>query len=148
MQRPTILDLFEQNELNISRLYRLYSQKLVDNRDFWEQLSKEEIAHALEIRKSYDGKDDIFEETNFSRGTIKYVSDFVDDCIKKAKKEDLLHAEALETALRVEQSFLEQKCFEIFMPNQKNVREVFERLNKETEGHIRRIQEEIKKTLK
>jgi hypothetical protein len=109
MQRPAILDLFEQNELNISRLYRLYSQKLIDKRAFWEQISREEIEHALDIRNSYDGKDDIFKENNFSRGTIKYVSDFVLESIEKAGDENLSHADALETALRIEQSFLEKK---------------------------------------
>ena len=148
MQRPTILDLFEQNELNISRLYRLYSQRLGEKKDFWEQISREEIQHALDIRNSYKGKEDIFKESSFSRGTIKYVSDFVLESVEKAQKGEFTHAEALESALRIEQSFLEKKCFDIFIPNNKKVQEVLKKLNKETEEHIKRLQVEYKKVVK
>jgi hypothetical protein len=147
-QTDSILSLFEQNELNISRLYRLYSQKIPKQQAFWIKISKEEIQHALEIRKAYDGEDDIFEENNFSRGTIKYVADFVQSSIDQVKKEKLSHSEALEIALRVEQSFLEKKCFEIFIPNHQTVKKVLQKLNKETQEHIERLQIELERTMK
>ena len=145
MQKLTILDLFEQNELNISRLYRLYSQKISTKQAFWEQLSREEIQHALEIKESYNGQKDVFEENNFSRGSIKYVADFVKKSIQQAKKEKSIHFEALKIALRVEQSFLEKKCFEIFIPNHKTVKKVLQKLNQETQEHIERLQKELEK---
>lgn len=144
----TILGLFEENELNISRLYRIYSQNIPGHKKFWEQLSKEEIQHALEIRSAYDGREDVFEDNNFARGTIKYVFDFVQGSIKEAKEEKLSHTKAVETALRIEQSFLERKCFEIFIPNHVAVKEVMQKLNEETEGHIERLQEEVRKMTK
>ena len=147
-QSDLILDLFELNELKISKLYRIYSQKLPERKVFWEQLSKEEIQHAIEIRNAYSGKEDVFEDNNFARGAIKYVADFVQDGIEQAKENDLSHMEALEIALRVEQSFLEQKCFEIFIPNQKTVKEVLQKLNKETQDHIERLRKELKKVNK
>jgi len=144
----SILRLFEENELNISRLYRIYSEKIPQGKAFWIKLSKEEIQHALEIRESYKGKENIFKENTFARGTIKHVSDFVFDSINQAKTEKLSYVEALEIALRIEQSFLEKKCFEIFIPNQETVRNVLKKLNKETEKHIERLQIELKRIAK
>lgn len=144
-QSGTVLGLFEENELNISRLYRIYSQKIAGHKKFWEQLAKEEIQHALEIRNAYDGKKDVFEENKFARGAIKYVFDFVQSGIDEARDEKPSHAKALEIALRIEQSFLEKKCFEIFIPNKKTVENVLLKLNKETQEHIERLRKELKR---
>jgi hypothetical protein len=37
-QKKTILELFEENEVDISRLYRIYSQKIKGHKRFWEEL--------------------------------------------------------------------------------------------------------------
>lgn len=144
----SILDLFAQNELNVSRLYRLYSQKIPKQQVFWEKLSREEIQHAQEIEEAYSGKEEPFQENNFSRGIIKYVADFVQDSIKQAKEEKMSHKKALQVALRIEQSFLEKKCFEIFIPNQQTIKKVLQKLNKETQEHIERLQKEFQRVMK
>jgi len=148
MKNKKILDLFEQNELDVSRLYRLYSQKIRGKKKFWEQLSREEIGHALEIRKSYQGKEDIFKESQFARGTIQHVADFVENCIQETKTKKISHKKALETALRVEQSFIEKKCFELFIPNHEKVEAVLKKLNKESQEHLERLQKEFEKITK
>jgi hypothetical protein len=145
MEKDKILDLFEQNELNVSRLYKIYSKIDKKYQKFWEKLAREEIQHALEIRESYQGQEDIFQENKFSRGIIKYVADFVQKSVEKAKKNKLSQTEAFETALRIEQSFLEKKCFEIFIPSNQKVKEVLEKLNQETEEHVERLKLELDK---
>jgi rubrerythrin len=148
MKKDKILDLFEQNELNVSRLYKLYSKIDEKYQKFWEKLAQEEIQHALEIRKSYQGQEDIFQENKFSRGIIKYVADFVQESVDRAKKDKLSQTEALETALRIEQSFLEKKCFEIFIPSHQKVKKVLEKLNQETEEHVERLRNQLEKLTK
>lgn len=148
-QEKTILKLFEENELDISRLYRLYSQKIQGHKRFWENLSREEIEHSLEIARI--GKEegfDMIKENNFSHGIIKYVSDFVGEQIEKVKKEKVSHKEAVEIALRIEQSMLEKKCFEIFIPSQKSLKKALDKLNKETEKHVELLKKELKKISK
>jgi rubrerythrin len=148
MKKDKILDLFEQNELNVSRLYKLYSKIDEKYQKFWEKLAQEEIQHALEIRESYQGQEDIFQENKFSRGIIKYVADFVQESVDRAKKDKLSQTEALETALRIEQSFLEKKCFEIFIPSHQKVKKVLEKLNQETEEHVERLRNKLEKLTK
>jgi hypothetical protein len=73
------------------------------------------------------------------------VADFVQESVDRAKKYKLSQKEAFKTALRIEQSFLEKKCFEIFIPSHQKVKKVLEKLNQETEEHTERLRRELKK---
>lgn len=143
----SITSLFEENEMRVSRLYSLYSQKIPSKKDFWERLSLEEIAHANAIASAFSKtgqNEDAFEENNFTRGIIRYVSDFVQSEIEKAKaSEGISHIDALQIALRVEQSMLEKKCFEIFIPTDQKLKDVLQKLNRDTEEHLQRLKKEF-----
>ncbi len=147
-ESKSILDAFEQNELNISELYKIYSEKIPEKKTFWEKISKEEVRHAEEIAKIDKKSENSFEKNKFHQGIIRNIFDFVKKSVEEAKNMEISHIEALNVALRVEQSFLEKKSFEIFAPNQKTVKEVLEKLNLETEGHIKKLQEELGKMMK
>ena len=141
----SIVELFEENELKISQLYALYSDKFPDQKEFWENISEEEIIHAQEISKMLSEIKDCFVENKFSRGVIKYVSDFVEKQIEIAKDGNLSLADAFNSALRIEQSILEKKCFEMFIPTTVTIKEVLERLNRDTDRHARLLRAELKK---
>jgi len=141
----SIVELFEENELKISQLYALYSDKFPDQKEFWENISEEEIIHAQEISKLLSEIKDCFVENKFSRGVIKYVSDFVEKQIEIAKDGNLSLSDAFNSALRIEQSILEKKCFEMFIPTTVTIKEVLERLNRDTDRHARLLRAELKK---
>lgn len=145
--KKSIVALFEENELKISQLYALYSRGISEHKDFWENISEEEIAHAEAISEAFsslDDKDKYFEENNFTRGIIKYVSDFVEEQIMTATEKKLSHREAVNIALRIEQSMLEKKCFEIFIPTDASLENVLKILNKDTQRHVGLLREELK----
>ncbi len=144
MNNKPLLHLFEENELNIATLYSLYSQKIPAKKDFWEELSNEETAHAAQIGNQKDGEDPM-EENKFSRGVIHYVMDSVLKEIQRAQAKEMSHHEALLAALRIEQSMLERKCFEIFAHSSEQVKAVLFKMNKETERHVEKIHSEMKK---
>lgn len=144
MNNKPLLTLFEENELNISSLYLLYAQKIPEKHNFWERLSDEEISHAKSIGKEKDNISSIT-GNNFSYGVINYVMNFVLEEIQKAKKGNVTHHEALHTALRIERSMLEKKCFDIFIPTDKKVKDILIKLNKETEQHVKSLLEEMRK---
>lgn len=147
MGNKSILQLLEENELNISALYSLYADKIPSKRAFWERLSAEEISHAASLNSNgpdIDSAQSIV-ENNFSRGIIKHVMDFVLEEIQRAQNSEVAHVDALRTALRVERSLLEKKCFDVFMPTNKTVKEVFQQMNDETEQHVERLMQEMKK---
>ena len=145
--QKSIILLFEENELKISQLYDLYSQIFPEHKDFWESISEEEIGHANAISdafKSIGKKDEYFQENNFTRGIIKYVSDFVEEKILSAREKNLTHLKAIDIALRVEQSMLEKKCFEVFIPTNTALKDVLKRLNQDTERHVSLLQKELR----
>lgn len=145
MKNKPIIALFEENERNISALYAFYAAALPQHKKFWEKISAEEISHANRISRTKitDGKN--FKDNNFSRGIVNHVMSYVLEELERAKKGDLTHAEALRTALRVERSMLEQKCFEIFSPNNNTLGEILKKLNQETEGHVEMLLDEMKR---
>lgn len=144
MNNKPLIKLFEENELNISALYSLYAQKIPDKKEFWDRLSDEEIGHAAQIGNEKDDHEAIT-ENKFSRGVIKYLMEFVLGEIKNAEQQEIAHKDALLTALRIEQSMLERKCFDMFMPTKETVKEIFFKLNRETERHVEALQQEMKK---
>ncbi len=146
-ERKSIVKLFEENELNISLLYSLYAKNIPGHLAFWTKISQEEIAHAKAIAGAFaetESKEEYFEENNFSRGIINYISDFVSEKTIEAENNTPTHIEAINTALRVEQSMLEKKCFEIFIPNDASIQAVLKKLNTDTEKHILYLRQELK----
>lgn len=145
MNNKSIIILFEENEMNIASLYSLYAQNIPEKSEFWEKLSHEEIAHAAQLGNREEKSDDII-ESKFARIIIRNVSDFVLEEIKKAQQKKVSHREALKIALRIEQSMLEKKCFELFTPDSKKIQDVFRRLNSDTERHVAALLKEMKKS--
>ena len=145
MEKRSLIDLFEDNELKVSILYNLYAQKIPAHKEFWKKISDEEVIHAREIANSFAKEKECFKETKFTRGIVNYVSGFVEEKITEAKKKKLTHAEAINTALRIEQSMLEKKCFDMFIPTDITIKKVMERLNKDTERHADQLRKELKK---
>lgn len=149
--KKSIIKLFEENELNISLLYGLYSQNIPGHAAFWEKISQEEIMHAKAIAGAFEetgNREEYFKENNFSRGIIKYISDFVTEKTIEAANNCPAHTRALENALRVEQSMLEKKCFDIFIPTDASLKHVLQRLNKDTERHAESLRQELKRCQK
>ncbi len=139
-ENKPIIQLLEENELKIGKLYKIYSQKIPDQEIFWSRLSREEERHAEEIFKLDDGSE-MFIENDFTREAINYVTGFVDEEIKKAENGEILKSEAVNTALRVEQSIIEKKCLDFFIPSNSRAKEVMGKLNRETDKHIKMLQE-------
>jgi len=142
----TLISIFENNELKISILYRLYAKKMPKFRLFWNKLADEEVIHAQKIASINIAElKESFQETKFSRGIISYIDDFVEKQINQAKRGKVSHIEALNVSLRIEQSLLEKKCFEIFIPTNKKVKEVMQKLEKDTERHEKLLRKELEK---
>ena len=145
MKEHSLIDLFEDNELKISILYKLYSQKIPAKKAFWKKISDEEVTHARDIARSFHKEKECFKENKFSRGVVNYVSGFVEEKIEEVKKKKITHAEAINTALRIEQSILERKCFDMFMPTDITVKRTIEKLNRDTQRHADQLRKELKK---
>ena len=146
MHNKPIIQLLEENELNISLLYSLYAKKIPAKSAFWQQLSEEEVAHAAAINADSAGHDldQSIVENNFSRGIVNHIMSFVLEESQKAESSETTHFDALYTALRIERSMLEKKCFDMFAPTNTTIKELFEKLNADTEKHVQLLMDELK----
>jgi hypothetical protein len=141
----SLIDLFEDNELNVSRLYRVYSKRFPADEPFWKRLSAEEITHAGQIRTLRTLSGLKLVENNFTRGIVNYVIDFVKKEIEKAEVGAISDIEAVNVALRIEQSILEKKYFDFFQDTDKTLDEVMGKLGRETEIHLKMLQKMAKR---
>jgi hypothetical protein len=144
-----ILDLFAENEQKVSLLYSIYSNKKKADRDFWRDLSEQEIGHSkiiIRARRKLKKRGKLIEEKKYSRQIIDYVSRFIDEEIKKANQKKIFSNDAFESALRLEQSMIENKCFEIFSPKYKEIASIMKRLNRDTTKHSKLLLKKLKKS--
>lgn len=142
-----ITELFSENEYNVGKLYELYSKKFSHNEKFWRKLSEEEFGHADDI-KNYGKTEVEFVENNFTRDVICYVMSFVTEEIENARYREMTHLEAVNIALRIEQSILEKKCFDFFPIKNQFLKKLIIKLNNDTERHVRMLKKELKFRLK
>ena len=146
----SIINLFVENEQKVSRLYWIYSKKFPLSQKFWKKIHKEELEHVElleESKRVLKKSQSIIEENDYSRGIIEYIGKFISKELKKAQSKKIDAIEAIETALRLEQSMIEKKSFEMFMPTHPFVRKTFRKLNRDTERHARLLEKELRKNV-
>jgi hypothetical protein len=143
-ENDSFFSIFKENELNVSRIYAFYAEKIQEKSDFWKNLSNEEFSHAAEMDNNLR-ETNIIVENKFARKIAAHITNFILEETRKARDGKVTHEQALAIALRIEQSMLEKKCFDIFTPTEENVREFFIKLNKDAEKHVMILLKEAKK---
>lgn len=144
------IDFLIENEKDIARLYRMYARKMKEYGNFWRGIILEEDGHVKmlsDIKKSLGKGEKAFYSNNYSIDIILYISKFVKREIQKSQKGKINPKDAFECALRIEQSIIESRCFDIFVPTKKEIREVLRKINREAKNHARVVQKELKKHL-
>lgn len=124
------------------KLYGAYARKILRQKKFWTDLSKSEEVHVRmlhEIGKRYRGEENLFKTSKHLENIVGYIGRFIDAELEKTKTGKISQKSALETALRIEQSMIEKKCFEIIQPEKAEILEVFRKLNQETDGHYQSL---------
>jgi len=148
LMKENILEIFRLNELRISELYESYSTSVSSQRKFWKKISNEEVKHSNILNhliEKYGKSNENFEINTHAEEIIKNIQNFIISQLKKAKDTQVSKETALETALRIEQSMIESKSFEIFKPKIKGIERVFSILNQETKRHIEALQKKYAK---
>lgn len=152
MKKPkNILTLIFENEQRVLALYKIYAKKISKHKLFWRGLAGEEAVHVKILRDLnayYRNSDDLFKTNKHIFGIFDYIGSFIESEISRAKSENVSQENALEVALRIEQSMVEKKCFEIIKPEKAEILKVFRRLNKETKGYTELLLKEHQKCCK
>ena len=141
-EKKELLEEAIQLELNVSNLYRLYSEKFEEDSEFWKQMTKEEVEHAalLELAKDFFDKFPkkiIYENLDI----LKSVNKGIKDTIEKYKKELPAKNKAYEYAFALENSAYELHYQKLLTDkSDSEAIKTFQKLNGDDKDHAERIQ--------
>ncbi|MCZ2846270.1 MAG: hypothetical protein O2U61_07260 [Candidatus Bathyarchaeota archaeon] len=143
------IKLLAEHEKVISQLYKEYSLKFPEQKDFWSKIANEEIEHASWIFKLCSQAKEgslYFKEGRFKTEAIKTSLKYVKSQITKAQNKKISAKNALSVARDLENGLIEKKFFEVFEPDCREIKQVLLDLVAATSEHCNRIEEVWKET--
>ncbi|MDP2709268.1 MAG: hypothetical protein Q8O93_04490 [bacterium] len=141
-QAQEIIRLFYENELKTRELYRLYALKFPEYQGLWDNLARKENDQLKVLKQlSADSRGGRFVRiSEYAWQIIKYVSDFIDRQLTKAKSRRIALKDALATALRLEQSIL-KKPGELLTPLSLEIESAFNWFKSQSRRHIKKLEQ-------
>jgi hypothetical protein len=137
-----IIGAMMQHEQALARLYEFYAEKFLECKDFWADLSREEIQHAnwLDALQAEieDGSEDFVVE-RFSLATLEHSLNYVRELRARAKESNFLLMNALSTALQLEKALIENKYFEVLGGDNAETKRTLDKLAQSTKIHYEKL---------
>jgi rubrerythrin len=136
------IEMLAENEMVISRIYRVFSKQFPGYHDFWERMAAEEIQHADMIRSVLP---------DLKEGTVRFRAERLDETsagmfrdylkfsLGRAREQDIPIKDAFETALAIEHDLIERSFFDLFEADTEELTLVFQGLACSTREHHRRL---------
>jgi rubrerythrin len=142
MTSSVAFELLAKNELMVSKLYKLFAERMPEHAEFWAALSIEEKGHAgmihaletmvregkLAIRPDRYDVSDIEKEVN---GILEYIEYFRTSLVD--------FSSACKIALEVETGLLEGGFLRVFESDHPEMQRIFKSLRSMTETHYERL---------
>lgn len=144
------IELLAENEMVISRLYGVFSERFPEYRDFWEKMAEEELQHADMIRSVVqDVKEGTvrFKAQLFDETSVGMFRDYLKFSLARAGEQDIPLKDAFETALAIEHDLLERSFFDLFETDAGELMLVLEGLASSTREHHRRLVQAVENSL-
>jgi len=147
--RRKTIELLAKHEEAIGRLYAEYANRFSRHHALWVQLSEEEYQHAESLRTLDPAIKDgslAFARDRFNPRVIDKSLAWLTFQTGKAEKGDLSLDEAMIVAMDVENTLIENKCFEVFENDPPGVQKVLRLLANDTENHRTRVRNAWKRS--
>ncbi|MHC4062523.1 MAG: hypothetical protein ACYSUC_01720 [Planctomycetota bacterium] len=136
------VEMLAKHEEAIGQLYKAYSERYTDHRDFWLGLSDDESQHARWINELHSKVEDgsvHFKQDRFQIPAIRHSLNYVEKMLFKSIEADFELIEAFSTAWYIEDALLENKFFEVFETDSADLKETLRKLSEATAEHRQRI---------
>ena len=140
------IELLAENEMVISRIYKVFSERFPEYHDFWETMAEEEIQHADLIRSVVpEVKEGAvrFKAQRLDETSVGMFRDYLKFSLARAREQDIPLEDAFETALAIEHDLIERSFFDLFEADTRELMLVFEGLASSTREHHRRLVQTI-----
>lgn len=142
-----IIDYLVLCEESIAALYEIYSEKVPEYREFWQEISAEEIVHAGLLATMYG----LLEKGHIFYGIGRFDKNLVFGFLTKVGEEIAFAREnpvsalhAMQMAVFIETSVLEAHFYEVITSDAAEFRFVAERLADDTHNHVQIVQFELR----
>lgn len=142
-----LLTVLKEHEELLAELYKVYAEKFEEDRDFWMELSREEVYHAGWLGNLQDEIGDCPDAMVVERFPVTAVEnsiEYVKRQIAKAAERDFTHVNALSIAMNLEVGLLENKYFEVLVGDHPRVKQVLQLLAQSTREHLETVRSAIK----
>jgi hypothetical protein len=136
-----IIEALAKNEECISDLYKSYSEKFADYKEFWAKMSGDELEHASRLRSLVVMPGVRFNPDRFNLMVIRNFSHNVTKEIETSRTGYVSRVNALSVSVSFEESLLEHRYFEVFDYDLEELKEVFSRLQSETQAHLNSVRD-------
>jgi rubrerythrin len=144
-----MIEALAENEMLVSRLYRVFSEWFPDHRDFWGEMAEEEAQHANMIRSlSQDVREGAvrFKEDALDTTSAQMFHDYLKFSLARTLEQGISLEDAFETALAIEHDLIEKGFFTRFQAKTEDLALIFEGLMSSTREHHRRLEEAVAKS--
>ena len=139
-----LVELFERQEFLIGKLYKLFSFRYPEYKDFWTEMAMEEHLHASWIKRLTER--DPTNKFNFAQEELRSNDlassiESIEGLISGVKKNiEFPINQAVSMALHLEKALWEKQVFQCFEGDSDEVRKILDTLNLEQEIHIIKIE--------
>ena len=138
-----ILDLLKEKELALSELYKELSEKFYQHEEFWNNLSEEKLYRLQQIEELCEqAKQEKmgFDEKNTKTYTLYTFMGSIQDIKDQLRNNELNEIKALSLCHDLENSILERRVYEYFIPYNDKQRTELNKLKSDINDFLKNIQ--------
>ncbi|AEI15516.1 hypothetical protein Flexsi_1880 [Flexistipes sinusarabici DSM 4947] len=138
-----ILDLLKDKELALSELYKEISEKFYQNEEFWSNLSEEKLYRLQQIEELCDQVKQEkmgFDEKKTKTYTLYTFMESIQDIKDQLRNNELNEIKALSLCHDLENSILERRVYEYFIPYNDKQKAVLDKLKIDINDYLKNIQ--------
>lgn len=138
-----IIVLLTQQELILAELYRFFASLYPDLRDFWSDLSREQMEHATWVEYCYKKTEEgavTFEEGKIKTYTVESFVKYLEENLAKVKEKAPSPQGAFSLALGIENSLLIKRVFDHFQSGDQELSTLLGSLREKKQEHLKRLE--------
>ena len=142
-----ILDMLREIELIMAELYRRFSHIFVQDRVFWEDLSRDEESHAgmvTELKNTLLRNGSPFEVGKMNLFALSTYRQGIKSQLSRLQRGELERQNALFIARDFEKTLIEHSFYESIQSKNPEYRAIRDKIRKETEFHLQKLENYIK----
>jgi len=142
-----ILDFLHEIELIVAELYKRFSHSFVQDRVFWEDLSRDEESHAdmvTELKSTLLRNGSPFEVGKIDLFALSTYRQGVENQLGRLQRGELRRQNAFFIARDFEKTLIEHRFYESIRSDNPEYRSIQDKIRTETELHLQKLENYIR----